>query len=738
MSISSSGRIRGCALLMRFLLILIACNASGAFAQVIGNTLSYDQPLVVNQVLRSNNGKYRAWVETDGNLVVYDESVSPWRRLWAANVNSPGGRYILQGDGNLCQRGGSKGDWCGMFSNGPVDKYFMVVRDIGALEIYRGTPGTTSPAPALVWTTMLDSAYYGSRYEDLRRAFGNDSRKLMQHWIDWGRNEGRAPNAGFNDDSFQATRAATFMQATPLEMKGSDYLRAGDWINARAGYLQSQDGRLRLVVQTDGNVCIYPANNPKLATWCALKNSLDPNYYSMAVLVNGLICVYPEGAFNAATGKITPAPNGDPKGSPRYCLPDSRGGSNRNYFFVLANDGNLTMFRNGSRDQPQEPVWDRSMVAKLDIRDVHLNWWQTAISAVQSTVVGAGNVFRDGYQIVANGTQSAVAVVARGSSDAVSVVENASVATANTVARETANAAVVAANATVNTANKIANDTTTVAVTAGRTVASGSQVVGKEIVKNGEIVGYAVANLATDAWNLLKTNCGAIGRKVFPIDPYFQGYKQINGVVNTYGGFAPGSAELKKATDLANQCFDWAQDGFYCAFPAEIEKMVSQSATIPGNLINLATRVFNEAKTQECLIAGAATVQFGAMGLQVCAVGKVVVGDGQKAFACFSAAEAKGVMKKFYTPLAAAGEKASPTSFPNQASCTGIGELAFEVAEKILTNGLSAEAKAAKAAGKSNTVAMVADQLRTVYKVAAAGAKYDDVVRELDALPECK
>ena len=100
--------------------------------------------------------------------------------------------------------------------------------------------------------------------------------------------------------------------------------------------------------------------------------------------------------------------------------------------------------------------------------------------------------------------------------------------------------------------------------------------------------------------------------------------------------------------------------------------------------------------------------------------------------------ESKGLMKKFYTPLASAGEKANPTTFPNQASCTGIGELAFQVAEKLLTRGISAEVKAAQAAGKSNTVAMVADQLRTVYKVAAAGAKYDDIVRELDTLPECK
>lgn len=174
------------------------------------------------------------------------------------------------------------------------------------------------------------------------------------------------------------------------------------------------------------------------------------------------------------------------------------------------------------------------------------------------------------------------------------------------------------------------------------------------------------------------------------------------------------------------------QDGFYCAFPAEVSKIVSQSAAIPGNLINLATRVFEQAKTQECLIAGAATATTGALGLQVCALGKVVVNDAQKAFACFSAAEAKGIMKKFMTP-GAAGH-----GFPSKEACEGIGVLAFSVAEKVITDGMSAEAKAATKAGKGRTITVVAEELRSVYKVMAAGARYDQIVGELESLPECK
>ena len=309
------------ALLVWVASMCFALGAGSAAAQVIGNTMLSENFFVVNQVLRSTNGKYRAWVETDGNLVLYDESVAPWKRVWAANVNSPGGSYFLHGDGNLCSRRGRGGELCIALTGVPGGSYFMVVRDIGALEIYRGSPGTTSPAPALIWTTQLDAAYYGSRYEDLRRALGTDTKKLMQHWIDYGRTEGRSPNANINDDAYLARINAEFMNGAPREMKGYDFLRAGDWINARGGFLQSQDGRLKLNVQTDGNVCIYAAGSQ--AQWCALKNSLNPNYYTAAVLPSGLICVYSEGAFNATTGRITPAANGDPKGSPHYCLPDS-------------------------------------------------------------------------------------------------------------------------------------------------------------------------------------------------------------------------------------------------------------------------------------------------------------------------------------------------------------------------------------------------------------------------------
>ena len=751
--------------LMQMLFVLVAFAAPSAFAQDLGNTLTTNQSLAVNKYLLSTNKAYKLVMQGDGNLALYrDQSTYVW-----GTGATAGRRAVMQSDGNLCMYApNNAGAWCNS-SNGAEGAYYLMLRDSGVLEIYRGTPANAG-ASVLVWTTLLDAGYYNGRYPDLKNAFNGDARRLMDHWVTYGRFEGRAPNASISDAGRQKAIAANldtkfyankygdlrnafaydaealyqhwlsfgmkearipnqlteaWLAPAARSANGQSSMRVEDWLHTNE-YLRAPGGGYVAVLQGDYNFVIYQTGDPKNASPANHRWNYNNNQ-PIGGSGPAVLRIQGDGHFCVYKGSVTA------QGQGVKCIPYGAGGPIGRYYLTLQDDGNLVIYKGNGPMDSRGWIWDRITTAPSKGFS-----FSSITEAVSTFVVSTANT-------VANGTAGAANTVAAGSVSAANdfAREAAAGAAAAKAAAEAAAAAVAAAskvalNATVDTANKVANDTTKVAVTVGRSVENGTQVVGKEIVKNGEIVGYAVANLAVDAWNLLKGSCGVIGRKVFPIDPYFQGFKQITGVVNTYGGFAPGSAELKKATDQANQCFDWAQDGFYCAFPAEIEKIVSQSASIPGNLLNLATRVFNEAKTEQCLIAGAATVTFGAMGLQVCALGKVVVTDAQKAFACFSAAEAKGVMKKFYTPLAAAGEKTNPTSFPNQASCNGIGELAFVVAETIVTNGLSNEAKAAKAAGKSNTVAIVADQLRTVYRIAAAGADYNKIMGELEAMPECK
>ena len=281
----------------------------------------------------------------------------------------------------------------------------------------------------------------------------------------------------------------------------------------------------------------------------------------------------------------------------------------------------------------------------------------------------------------------------------------------------------------MNTANRVADDTTAVAVTVGRTVQNGSQVVGKEIVKNGEIVGYAVANLAVDAWNYVKSNCAPLGRQAFPIAKYFQTAQQLNNNITTYANIT-NQQELQAATAKVSACIEQIQDGFYCAVPPAMEKFVSKLQDMPGNLLNLSTRVFNEGKSDDCLKAGAATALSGGVGLPVCAVAKVVVVDAQKAVACFSASLSRSSIKLI------AGSAAGSDSFPSQAVCNGIGELAYQAAEKALLKQLNAELTAA-AKGSNHTIAIVADQLRTVNKMAGRADKYQEFVNALNKILEC-
>ncbi len=62
------------------------------------STLSANQSLASNQVLRSQDSRYRLVMQSDGNLVLY----SPNRPLWATRTQgTPANLFVVQGDGNL-------------------------------------------------------------------------------------------------------------------------------------------------------------------------------------------------------------------------------------------------------------------------------------------------------------------------------------------------------------------------------------------------------------------------------------------------------------------------------------------------------------------------------------------------------------------------------------------------------------------------------------------------------------
>ena len=101
------------------------------------NTLQSGQWLEAGKHLQSPNGRFRLYVQTDGNLVLYDEAQNH-KALWATATNGkPSVRATMQTDGNLVLYSGSTGVWSSK-TNG-WNGARLVVQDDGNLVIYAGS-----------------------------------------------------------------------------------------------------------------------------------------------------------------------------------------------------------------------------------------------------------------------------------------------------------------------------------------------------------------------------------------------------------------------------------------------------------------------------------------------------------------------------------------------------------------------------------------------------------------------
>jgi hypothetical protein len=57
---------------------------------------------------------------------------------------------------------------------------------------------TSCIANGVDWQNVFDAKYYSDRYDDLRRAFGTDEKKLLDHFLQFGMNEQRQAKADFD------------------------------------------------------------------------------------------------------------------------------------------------------------------------------------------------------------------------------------------------------------------------------------------------------------------------------------------------------------------------------------------------------------------------------------------------------------------------------------------------------------------------------------------------------------
>uniref|UniRef100_A0A8C9ZHZ3 Bulb-type lectin domain-containing protein n=1 Tax=Sander lucioperca TaxID=283035 RepID=A0A8C9ZHZ3_SANLU len=101
------------------------------------NFLSKNEQLFMGQYLMSNNGKYKAIFQDDGNFVVYDCTCSPHKVMWATGTcGSDAVRVIMQADGNLVMYNNSiRALWStGTDTKEECEKCRLVMTDSGKLE----------------------------------------------------------------------------------------------------------------------------------------------------------------------------------------------------------------------------------------------------------------------------------------------------------------------------------------------------------------------------------------------------------------------------------------------------------------------------------------------------------------------------------------------------------------------------------------------------------------------------
>ena len=79
------------------------------------------------------------------------------------------------------------------------------------------------------YSSVFDAVYYADRYADLKKAFGYDAQKLLQHYIRYGYQEGRIAKAGVSRDAAAAVLGNRSQAKAKLDEVGWDLRKAFDW-----------------------------------------------------------------------------------------------------------------------------------------------------------------------------------------------------------------------------------------------------------------------------------------------------------------------------------------------------------------------------------------------------------------------------------------------------------------------------------------------------------------------------
>jgi hypothetical protein len=207
------------------LFVTLAVLGSTRSALALGNQLDTDQVLGPGESLATDDGRYQLIMQSDGNLVLYDTSVSPWNPQWNSGTATKDTSFaVMQGDGNLVvyRISDGKPTWSsGTWGRGPS---FLVL----------SCPPSTRPPMSII-----------------------TNETYVETW------------------SFSPGPPAPPQRPGPTQ---SDGLHSGQVLVPGAS-ITSDDGHSLLVMQGDGNLVLYDTSaNPWRPLWASNTATGDSSY----------------------------------------------------------------------------------------------------------------------------------------------------------------------------------------------------------------------------------------------------------------------------------------------------------------------------------------------------------------------------------------------------------------------------------------------------------------------------
>jgi hypothetical protein len=328
--------------------VVIPISVTHASAGASSSRLDVNEQLQEGQSLNSGSGRFRAVLQYDGNFVVYDGN----HALWANGLNNYFGpnHLVLQGDGNLVSylNGTPVPLWSTRTNGEDADR--LVMQDDGNLVLYNDRDQATwssktgklpPPPPPTPPPSVLSIGESAS--QSISRDGGYSvpvgSKDL---WI-------------FND-------TGVFTNTPPAAPRGLDIMNTNGTLQ-EGQQIVAGGGRIRAVLQHDGNFVVYDGNR---ALWAdGLNNYFGPNH--LVLQSDGNLVAYLQ------------------NGTPLWSTQTNGQGTT---FLAMQGDGNLVLYTTR-----YVPLWS-SQTGRIWQNNADSSWYQSAFiqsstAAIQATPANA-------------------------------------------------------------------------------------------------------------------------------------------------------------------------------------------------------------------------------------------------------------------------------------------------------------------------------------------------------------